>query len=246
MVRVLLLVVFGGCFTKPERPFHDEDRDGIADNLDPCPHLAKPQSDQDDDGIGDDCDLDANVGGETRHFYSFESELGELDASGGYVLDADALVIGALDSTLHTFYVQGPAANAARIQLAFDLETYKTDATFTELGARTVDRGPLITERGDLCFIGHSMSMPTTTSYIEIAENDRSIEQMALTSEYTTLSAELDVTRRDDRLTCSATTASGGAADSFVPLVTPGTAGRTGISLNNVTVRLHYLWVVTR
>lgn len=38
-------------------PGHDEDRDGVGDTCDVCPHLANPaQLDGDGDGVGDECD----------------------------------------------------------------------------------------------------------------------------------------------------------------------------------------------
>ncbi len=35
---------------------HDEDRDGIDDSLDPCPHIAGTSDDDDGDGVGNACD----------------------------------------------------------------------------------------------------------------------------------------------------------------------------------------------
>jgi hypothetical protein len=35
---------------------HDEDADGIADDVDPCPHVAGEAADGDGDGVGDACD----------------------------------------------------------------------------------------------------------------------------------------------------------------------------------------------
>jgi hypothetical protein len=35
---------------------HDEDGDGLDDNIDPCPHIAGDMDDDDDDGVGNACD----------------------------------------------------------------------------------------------------------------------------------------------------------------------------------------------
>lgn len=37
-------------------PLHDEDHDGVPDEVDVCPHIPGPQVDTDGDGVGDDCD----------------------------------------------------------------------------------------------------------------------------------------------------------------------------------------------
>ena len=41
---------------------HDEDGDGVPDELDTCPHLAAPQDDGDGDGVGDACDPEPALG----------------------------------------------------------------------------------------------------------------------------------------------------------------------------------------
>ena len=41
---------------------HDEDGDGVPDDLDTCPHVAGPQDDRDGDGVGDLCDPEPDVG----------------------------------------------------------------------------------------------------------------------------------------------------------------------------------------
>ncbi len=77
---VVALLLVAGCgrigfdgIGEPEidaPPAHDEDGDGLADAIDPCPHIVGDDADVDGDGVGDGCDPAPAVGGNRIRVFS--------------------------------------------------------------------------------------------------------------------------------------------------------------------------------
>jgi hypothetical protein len=68
VLAVLAVLAIAGCGRLAFDPFgdsldsgHDEDGDGVIDARDLCPHLPGPHVDDDRDGVGDDCDPNPTI-----------------------------------------------------------------------------------------------------------------------------------------------------------------------------------------
>jgi hypothetical protein len=71
---------------------HDEDMDGLADAVDPCPHVAGDAADSDGDGVGDACDPEPT--NPRQHWALFDpltSDTAFTKVSGAWVHTGDAL-----------------------------------------------------------------------------------------------------------------------------------------------------------
>jgi hypothetical protein len=117
MIRIaLLLAIAAGCGrlafeegvargdAPPDEPIgHDEDRDGVGDAADVCPHLQGSQADGDGDGVGDDCDYAPASPDETiALFVTFEGGAHPFTTSGvgTFVPQPDALRFTGVDGQL--------------------------------------------------------------------------------------------------------------------------------------------------
>jgi hypothetical protein len=116
---------------------HDEDNDGVADGLDPCPHLAGDMADGDGDGVGDACDTDnASPRQRITRFESFEAGVpADLNADPGWVQRSDAIgwpgptfgfvewnphAVGDVDIAVGWDILSIPAAASHQIVVALD------------------------------------------------------------------------------------------------------------------------------
>lgn len=133
-MRALVVVGLAGCYSIP--PFagalgdgdagpidakpstHDEDHDGIFDDMDRCPYLPAPQSDSDMDGIGDDCDLDPGVGGETRLFYALDTAPPLMTTGATTTLMPDTYDLVAT-SSVDVYLAPAPMFSSVRIDISF-------------------------------------------------------------------------------------------------------------------------------
>lgn len=94
-------------------PEHDEDRDGIGDSVDNCPHIANAdQSNDDGDGAGNPCDPNPGIPGESIVFFEpfldmsrWSSHLSASATSDGESVIADSRAGG-------EFYAVAPIALA--------------------------------------------------------------------------------------------------------------------------------------
>jgi hypothetical protein len=85
----------GGAGCTVGETVHDEDRDGVADGCDNCPHLANPNQldDGDGDGLGDGCDIDDLGVNQILHFAGFAGALpsGYSSQGGMWTVSGDQL-----------------------------------------------------------------------------------------------------------------------------------------------------------
>ena len=96
---------------------HDEDGDGFADSIAPCPHVAGDLTDTDGDGVGDACD--PNPATATEHWVLFATmQAGDTayDDITGATQEADSLRFVGDNAPYLTF----PIANA-RIQIGWEV-----------------------------------------------------------------------------------------------------------------------------
>src|SRR5688572_1449003 len=185
-MRWLSLLVLGGCHvvfgleenaTRPEFPLesrtHDEDGDGVADALDPCPHrieLDDTEFDGDMDGIGDRCDPRPDAP-DLRYFIAFEGgNAAVLAPQGVAIQEADALLLGTTSGNAQ-LVLDAFDAGVVDVEVDIEIAAIKplTAGEYAEVGLFAVHRDFTDKNRGDNCFYGADA---TPRNFLEFNNDD--------------------------------------------------------------------------
>jgi hypothetical protein len=114
---LLLLAACGRLDFELSPPGHDEDHDGLPDELDPCPYIAGDDADRDGDGVGDACDPHPDTPSE--HFVVFSPFTpGSPQPLHGDPLVQNADSVECLDGC--RFFIDEPVATD-RVVLGFNI-----------------------------------------------------------------------------------------------------------------------------
>jgi len=218
---------------------HDEDGDGIADEIDPCPHLASgDHDDSDGDGIGNACDPYPTVGGDEWHFYSFVDGIGDLVLSGSIVQVEDAVELGDVSQQVQFLYLPIPDADDVEIELGYQILAPMEDGAYHEVGVFAVAQENDPATQGDVCFGGYDGS-----PYQELQEFPTNVDiKHPLTATTFDVPSTLHMRRTPRNMNCSLIVPNAQANGELMPQLTK--PGRTGVSVGFARARLRYLWVV--
>ena len=253
-----VLGVVAGCLDKPpfagrdgaiaddggSLPELDEDRDGIVDAQDPCPHLPVPQADNDSDGIGDDCDLDPNGDGEIVRFWGFaDGNLDELTLAAKAQVDGGDLVLTASATGAPAFLFAAPYFRAVEVDVGFEITA--SSGPPADLRIYSAKTPPAPDEMvGAICELTTGNG---TTTYLRVLD-DVAVYEMAVTADdFVGLAGRLHLLHiASAALECATLDLSFGQP---VDVGRGGPISRTGpvgLSVKGATVRLRYLFVVGR
>jgi hypothetical protein len=248
-----------GLEEKPARPAlpgesktHDEDADGIADALDPCPHRAEygdSEPDADEDGIGDACDP-RPLAADQRFFISFEGGSSTLlKAYGSSAAEANSLVLGGEAGDAQLVFT-GLQAGVVDIEANVEIVRIKSlgQDDYAELGLHSVYRAFEPTMRGDTCFYGSDVRTGQLPNFLEFNNDADSLSDLSLRFDGTIANrrGRYSHARTPDMIGCAF--ASGGETQSNAGPheITPrDVLGSVAISTYQLQVRLYSLWVVT-
>jgi hypothetical protein len=136
MLWWLALISLAGCgrigFEVTSQPdavlLHDEDGDGVPDTVDVCPHLAGAQIDGDNDGVGDDCDPNPIVARDQIALFATlqpgDQPFTLFDDQGTWIAHEDSIEYTGVPDTMGFFYgglgLNTPLADT-RIAVGFDV-----------------------------------------------------------------------------------------------------------------------------
>jgi len=218
---------------------HDEDRDGIDDGIDPCPHLASANlGDTDGDGIGDDCDPYPNLLGDERYFYSFVDGIRDLDVAASFHQVDDAIELVEANQQLQSLYLPIPDADDVELELGYQLLAPMPDGAYHEVGVFAVGHGVNdLATQGDVCYGGYDAE-----PYLDVQESGTGVAMryvmMAPTFD---VPATVHMRRTPEQVRCSLVIPGGQSDGTIVPQISQ--PGRTGIAVGFARARLLYLWV---
>jgi hypothetical protein len=142
---------------------HDEDRDGIDDACDVCPHLPDPgQADADGDRVGDACDPEPDNPRQRIVFFDPFVDFSAWTTTGGAVVMNDQLVLD----------VPADAGNARR--------PYTPGDDLFEIGATTA---PGQSTAESIIFVGLRRENSTSLQYCEFYDGGSSIFELTYTTD---------------------------------------------------------------
>jgi hypothetical protein len=254
---VAIVVVLGaaGCLSKPEPPGgggFDEDRDGVPNQADRCPHRAGPDAnrDGDGDGIGDACDPEDGADNTRVFFEGFDAvacndehlvfcNAGTIDAANGWYTFASVARGVALFAGDH---------DRVAVTVGIDIFERNMQATWNEIGIM------LCAAESTETFVQGVQSIVGTmggTEYVEFyemtdGENARPHGHQELTS------LDLDMPVLDMELRCELRLPAATCALRVDALTTTFAAttiargpGQIGVYGNNLGSRVRYVDVVS-
>lgn len=230
---------------------HDEDGDGIVDDLDLCPVSAAPElDDTDGDGIGDACDPDPHAPYERAFLFTFETANSDgLAMTGSVRHDGDDLVLdgtasaGSFETAVYLLGETGPLTTAsAHVDVGYTLIEPPPDDTWHELGIAFVG-GQETLNGGDACVGGYRYAAPVEsyvgieTGFMHVAE---AVTPTSIAGERVTMRG----TRSPLQVACVLDGPSIGVTTSAPSTLARDASGRVGAFAAQVQARLHYLWIV--
>jgi len=261
-VRAALLLITGlaGCDqvwglerpdAGPPSDKNDEDLDGIANSLDPCPHLAVDDStDDDQDGIPAICDVD-DTKASVAVFFGFDAEgiPAALEIQGSTASDTPGTItIGNLGDTLDTITLKNVTAKTSLMDVGFEVieDTVEADpasATYNELGLHAANTSYAPSTRGDTCFFGRLRESESMPLYTELVENEGAHQQKRYSGALVGASGRMRLVRTPEMYECTVVrTGEPTIRDTkdvqFLQMV----PGKLGLSTFKVRVRLRYLY----
>lgn len=263
-MRVLLFLLLAGCDIvlgldkNAERPTfplesdtHDEDMDGVADALDPCPHRAEYGADEfdgDSDGIGDRCDPRIDTA-DTRYFASYEGGRSVLlSPQGTAIEEADAVLLGTIDGDAQLVF---GSLDVGVVDIEADVEIVRIKplvaGEYTEVGIYSAHRGFDPKIRGDVCFYGSDLFVVGQPNFVEFNNDDDYIDNLRVRFDGPLPTrGQFSHARTSASLGCSFKIANGshgnnGPHEDGARNLT----GKVALSTHNMQVRFHYVWVVT-
>ena len=257
MFRLACVVgLLGGCDTvfQLERPAvqaHDEDGDGVVDELDPCPHLAHEiVLDNDHDGVPADCDSDDNQPGTVTKFYPLVTDLGDLTVAGTLSYDTpDEVGLGSIVDGLTTLEVPSVASGTVQLEVGFEIVENSVEdhqmGDWSEVGLYAAHRMFTKSLRGDNCFFGVDPPPATPPLYLEMNEDDtRAASNVVATGRYDGTRGRLRLQRSPQRMACDVIRGEGTALHhEFAVTSLASTVGSVAISAERVKVQLRYVFV---
>lgn len=264
MMYRLLLLLLAGCHvfididphpadaavSPGESMTNDEDKDGLVDANDPCPHLGQQTGiDADGDRIGDECDPRPNDP-DDRHFFAFVEPDARLSTFGAAMLANGVLVFGSRNSAGSSLVLD---VDADTVDVMFDGAVTQYDPTptsgFCELGVHAVHRAFDVakTMRGDNCFYGRDTGNPP--NYLERNEDDTDLEADRFGVAVENAPLRFQLVRTPLLLACSITIDDTTQVTPMLQRPAPRIVeGRKKVALtaDNMQVRMQWLWIVTR
>ena len=227
---------------------HDEDGDGIDDEVDGCPHIASAAADDDDaDGIPAACD-DDDRRASTGSFYPLTTGLppGAEPLQGVVTQEADALVLG--DQGVSVIALDRRPTTAL-VDVGFEVisnqvEDEPRDQPWAEVGVHTTVRSPAANEFGNACYYGRRGGMEPS-GYLEAFEDTSVLGSAAPASApFTGQVGRLRILREPKRVECQASLLDG----SLVAISGDGQAlaavnGAIGFSAGHALIRIRYVWI---
>lgn len=233
-----------------ESTTNDEDKDGLVDALDPCPHFgAQLGGDADKDGIGDECDP-RPTDADDRHFFAFVEADARIATFGAVTLDKDVLVLGSRNTPRSSLVLD---VDADTVDVLFDGAITEFDPTpaqgYCELGVyavhRAFDEAKLL--RGDNCLYGRDTNTPP--NYLERNEDDIDLETRRFGVAVENAPLRFQLARSPLMLACSITIDDTTQVTPMLQRPAPRVVeGRKKIALtaDNLQLRMQWLWIVTR
>ncbi len=221
---------------------HDEDHDGISDEVDTCPHLGTgDHTDTDGDGIGAACDPFPQSGNDQFRFYSFVDDFGDLLVGGSMTPDDDAIRFGDVGTQFQSLYLPDLEPADVEIELQYQIVSpTPDDISFHEVAVFAISRGEDTNKRGDICYGGYETGV---AGYLQMNEDDSTalaIAQPVAAPAFDVVST-IHLRRTPTDLRCSVQVPGASTTNHFTPnLMEPG---RTGVWVSFATVRLMYLWI---
>ena len=231
---------------------NDEDGDGIANSLDPCPHLDdQTQTDTDKDGIPEICDSDDNEDQTVAVFFGFDSTTTStaLDIQGTTSSEVPGTItFGRLADGLDTITLKIVTAKTALIDVGYEIleDTVEADpptGTYDEIGLYTANQTYAKDMRGDVCFFGR-LQGDIDSLYTELVENDKGQKTKFTSGDLAGTSGRMRLLRTPARYECGVfRTSLGMLGDSQDVGTLQAVPGRIGFSTERLIVRLRYIYI---